>query len=78
VATWSEAHVLARAVQMQAPPSVVVSADLIGLGLRRLSRASESNPGLLGWRSRRQMGAVRRGVKGGEAVLTPGSGASLA
>ena len=77
MATWGEAHVPAKAVLMQAPPSVVVPADLIGLALRGLSGASWSNPGLLGWPSRGQTGVVG-GVGGGEAVLTPGSGVSLA
>ena len=74
MATWGEAHVPAKAVLMQAPPSVVVPADLIGLALRGLSGA---NPGLLGWPSRGQTGVVG-GVGGGEAVLTPGSGVNLA
>ena len=78
VATWSEAHVPARAVLTQAPPPVVVSAYLVGLGLRGLFGASRGDPGLLGWPSRGKTGAVRGGVGGGEAVLTPGSGASLA
>ena len=78
VANWGEVCMLVMAVMTQALPPVVVPADLMDLGLRELFGASRSDPGLLGWASIGKTGAVRVGVVGGEAVLTPGSGASLA
>ena len=77
-AAGGEAHVTAGAVIMQTLPPVVIPADVLGLGLRVLFRASRSDPGLLGWPSREKRSTFGGGVGRGEAVLTPGSVVGLA
>ena len=46
--TGSEAHMTTGTVVPGAPPSVVVAADLLCLGLRVAFRASRSSPSFLG------------------------------
>ena len=73
-----EAHVTAGAVVPGAPPPVVVAADLLCVGLCAMFGASRGDPGFLGWPTRGKKRAVRGRVRGGEAVVTPGTGAGFA
>ena len=76
-ATRGEAHVASWTVVTWAPPPVEIPAHLFGTGRCSVSGASRGDPGFLGWPARGKKRALGRRVGGGEAVVTPCSGASL-